>query len=129
MPKVIYRYFIYTIPLLILFGFSLPLINIIRITLKFDPKNNNFSKATKFSYVILSSDDKVLSKLSRKFEINNNKHKIPYLLKYSFISAEDKKFYKHNGIDLAGLLRAFISNMRSGYLKEGGSTITQQVAD
>ena len=128
MPKVIYRYFIYIIPLLILFGISLPLINIIRITLKFDPKNNNFSKATKFSYVILSSDDKILSKLSRKFEINNNKHKIPYLLKYSFISAEDKKFYKHNGIDLAGLLRAFISNMRSGYLKEGGSTITQQVA-
>ena len=128
MPKVSYRYFFYIIPLVILFGISLPLIKIIRITLKYDPTNNDLSKATKFSYVILSSDDKVLSKLSRKFEINNSKHKIPYLLKYSFISAEDKKFYKHNGIDLASLFRAFISNMKSGYLKEGGSTITQQVA-
>ena len=128
MSKVSNRYFFYIIPLLILFGISLPLINIIRITLRYDPINNDLFKATKFSYVILSSDDKVLSKLSRKFEINNNKHKIPYLLKYSFISAEDKKFYKHNGIDLAGLFRAFISNMKSGYLKEGGSTITQQVA-
>ena len=76
----------------------------------------------------MSSDDKVLSKLSRKFEINNNKHKIPFLLKYSFISAEDKRFLQHNGIDLIGLSRAFISNLKSGYLKEGGSTITQQVA-
>ena len=90
MSKVSNRYFFYIIPLLILFGISLPLINIIRITLRYDPTNNDLSKATKFSYVILSSDDKVLSKLSRKFEINNNKHKIPYLLKYSFISARIK---------------------------------------
>ena len=76
----------------------------------------------------MSSDNKKLSKLSRKFEINNNKHEIPFLLKYSFISAEDKRFLKHNGIDLIGLSRALMNNIKSGYLKEGGSTITQQVA-
>ena len=89
---------------------------------------NKKSRKTKYSYVISSSDNKILSKLSRKFEIDNRKHKIPLFLKHSFISSEDKRFYKHNGIDLKSILRALIQNIRSGYVKEGGSTITQQVA-
>ena len=122
------KYFIFIIPILIFSGIFFPLINIIITTLKFDPSKNLLSKDPKYSYLILSSDNKILSKLSRKFEITNNKHKIPFLLKYSFISAEDKRFLKHNGIDLIGLSRALMSNINSGYLKEGGSTITQQVA-
>ena len=35
---------------------------------------------------------------------------------------------RHNGIDLKSISRALIQNIRSGYVKEGGSTITQQVA-
>ena len=128
MQKIKNKYLIFIIPILIFSGILFPIINIIITTLKFDPYKNDLSKGPKYSYLILSSDDKVLSKLSRKFEINNNKHKIPFLLKYSFISAEDKRFLQHNGIDLIGLSRAFISNIKSGYLKEGGSTITQQVA-
>ena len=128
MQKIKYKYFIFIIPILIFSGIFLPLINIIITTLNFDPSKNLLSKDPKYSYLILSSDNKILSKLSRKFEITNNKHKIPFLLKYSFISAEDKKFLKHNGIDLMGLSRALMSNIKSGYLKEGGSTITQQVA-
>jgi len=50
------------------------------------------------------------------------------LLKHSFISSEDKRFYKHNGLDLKSISRALFQNFRSGYVKEGGSTITQQVA-
>ena len=128
MQKIKNKYLIFIIPILIFSGILFPIINIIITTLKFNPSKNDVSKEPKYSYLILSSDDKVLSKLSRKFEINNNKHKIPFLLKYSFISAEDKRFLQHNGIDLIGLSRAFISNLKSGYLKEGGSTITQQVA-
>jgi len=66
--------------------------------------------------------------LSRKFEIDNSKHKIPFLLKNSFISSEDRRFYKHNGVDLISISRALLQNIKSGYVKEGGSTITQQVA-
>ena len=128
MQKIKYKYLIFIIPILIFSGISFPIINLIKKTLEFDPNKNYFSKSTKYSYVILSSDDKILSKLSRKFEINNINHEIPYLIKSSFISSEDKRFFQHNGIDLIGLSRAFLSNIRSGYLKEGGSTITQQVA-
>ena len=44
------------------------------------------------------------------------------------LSAEDKRFYEHHGIDPLGILRAFIANMRRGSIVQGGSTITQQLA-
>ena len=104
------------------------MISLIRSTLRFDPSKNNTPKTSKYSYVIISSDDKILSKLSRKFDLDDINHEIPFLIKSSFISAEDKRFFNHHGIDLISLLRAFISNIKSGYFREGGSTITQQVA-
>ncbi len=54
--------------------------------------------------------------------------KIPSHVKQAFVSAEDQNFYKHKGVDLAGLFRAFasIAGGSSGR-PQGGSTITQQV--
>ena len=57
--------------------------------------------------------------------------KIPDLVKNAFIAAEDKHFYKHSGIDLKGIIRAALGNMRNmgkGKRPAGASTITQQVA-
>ncbi len=90
--------------------------------------NDKYKLINNFSYEILYSQDKILSKLSRKFNIKDEEEKIPKLIKYAFISAEDRRFFKHNGIDILGSTRAFINNIQSGYIKEGGSTITQQVA-
>ena len=123
-----YKYFIFTSLIFIFLVIFFPVINLIRITLNFDPLKNNNSKSINYSYEILSSDNKILRKLSRKFDVLDNTNSIPFLLKYSFVSGEDKRFFNHNGIDLIGLSRAFISNIQSGYFKEGGSTITQQVA-
>ena len=44
------------------------------------------------------------------------------------IAAEDHRFYSHQGVDYLGLIRAVWNNVRSGELREGGSTITQQLA-
>ena len=52
---------------------------------------------------------------------------LPDHLKNAFIAVEDKRFYKHNGIDYLGLLRALKSNLLSLSLKQGGSTISQQL--
>ena len=128
MQKIKFKSFVLIIPILIFSGISFYFFSLIFSTLKFDVSKNKKSRETKYSYVISSSDNKILSKLSRKFEIDNSYHKIPFLLKHSFISSEDKRFYKHNGIDLKSISRALIQNIRSGYVKEGGSTITQQVA-
>lgn len=54
--------------------------------------------------------------------------KIPPMLINAFISAEDASFYEHGGISLWAIFRAAIKNMEAGYKKQGGSTITQQVA-
>ena len=57
--------------------------------------------------------------------------KIPTLVKQAFISAEDKKFYTHSGIDYIGIVRALLGNLKNigtGRRPAGASTITQQVA-
>ena len=123
-----YKYYILTPSVFIFFGIFFFILNLIKTTLNFDPHNINNSNSIKYSYEILSSENKILSKLSRKFDVIDNADLIPYYLKYSFIAGEDKRFFGHNGIDLFGLSRAFITNLRSGYIKEGGSTITQQLA-
>ncbi|EMN89147.1 penicillin-binding protein 1A [Leptospira weilii] len=46
----------------------------------------------------------------------------------SFVSTEDNHFYSHWGLDLRGIFRAFMVNLLAGRIKEGASTITQQVA-
>ncbi len=128
MNGIIYKYFIFAPSIVILFGIFFPILNLIRTSLNFDPLKVNNTKSRNYSYEILSSDEKILSKLSRKFDVFDNTNSIPFFLKYSFISGEDKRFFVHNGIDLIGLSRAFLNNLQSGYFKEGGSTITQQVA-
>ena len=116
------------VPILIICGISFYIYSLIFTTFKFEISKNKRSRSTNYSYVITSSDNKILSKLSRKFEINNRQHKIPFFLKHAFISSEDKRFYQHKGIDLKSISRALFQNIRSGFVKEGGSTITQQVA-
>src|SRR3989338_85892 len=45
----------------------------------------------------------------------------------SLVLIEDKRFRKHRGIDLIAILRAFCTNLMNGQVKEGGSTLTQQL--
>ena len=51
----------------------------------------------------------------------------PDMLIEAFIAAEDSRFYKHRGIDLISIVRAFFKNLEAGTIVQGGSTITQQV--
>jgi penicillin-binding protein 1A len=53
--------------------------------------------------------------------------KVPTIVVDSFVAAEDQKFWTHAGIDYVGMVRALLTNLRSGETKQGASTITQQV--
>ncbi|MEG4214975.1 PBP1A family penicillin-binding protein [Microcoleus sp. Pol14C6] len=53
---------------------------------------------------------------------------IPELLVKAFISIEDRRFYKHRGVDYQGIVRSIVSNLIERDLVQGGSTITQQLA-
>lgn len=53
---------------------------------------------------------------------------VPEDLIYAVLAAEDGRFYKHHGIDPLGILRALYTNLRHGAIRQGGSTLTQQLA-
>lgn len=52
---------------------------------------------------------------------------IPWHTKQAFIDVEDRRFYKHKGFDTKGIARAMLHNVKSHSLKEGASTISQQL--
>jgi penicillin-binding protein 1B len=52
---------------------------------------------------------------------------VPPLLLRAIIDVEDQRFYSHYGIDMAGVARALLVNLRSGETVQGGSTLTQQL--
>ena len=53
---------------------------------------------------------------------------LPQMYVNAVISVEDKRFYKHHGIDVLAIGRAFINDIKVMEFVEGGSTITQQLA-
>lgn len=52
---------------------------------------------------------------------------IPDTLKRAVVAAEDQDFFAHSGVDLRALARAFVADVRAGGVRQGGSTITQQL--
>lgn len=78
--------------------------------------------------VVLSSDGEEVG----AFSIENRRiialERMPPHVPAAFLSAEDRRFYRHKGFDLLGIARAAWTNFRSdGSIKQGGSTITQQI--
>ncbi len=80
---------------------------------------------------LYAGDGQLLKEYATEQRLFMPVNKIPDLVKQAFISAEDKKFYKHSGVDYVGIIRAVISNIKNigtGRRPSGASTITQQVA-
>jgi penicillin-binding protein 1A len=76
-----------------------------------------------------ANDGNLIAEFARERRIYVPFNAIPDRLVEAFLSAEDKTFYQHGGIDIQGILRAVITNLgSSGGRKVGASTITQQVA-
>ncbi len=78
-----------------------------------------------------STDGRLLEEYAKEHRLFMPISDVPSLVKSAFISAEDKNFYEHPGIDLTGILRAALKNIiassRGKKSLVGGSTITQQV--
>lgn len=54
--------------------------------------------------------------------------KLPPHVGHAFVAIEDRRFYRHIGVDPWGIARAGVRNLISGGVRQGGSTITQQLA-
>lgn len=76
--------------------------------------------------LVYSRDDEIIGEFfeERRMVIDD----FPDFLKNAFIAAEDSNFYSHQGIDFFGILRAAYVNFKAGGIRQGASTITQQVA-
>jgi penicillin-binding protein 1A len=79
---------------------------------------------------IHAHDGSLMAEYARERRIFVPINVIPKLVIAAFLSAEDKRFYEHGGLDFAGIGRAVINNFQNWGKKrpEGASTITQQVA-
>ena len=52
---------------------------------------------------------------------------IPRHVQLAFVAAEDKSFFEHEGLDYTSIARAALANLRGGGIRQGASTITQQM--
>ena len=77
---------------------------------------------------IYAADNKLLAEIYREKRDPVPLEKIPEYLQKAVITAEDRQFYTHSGIDLKAITRAIISNIRAGGFVQGASTITQQLS-
>jgi penicillin-binding protein 1A len=57
----------------------------------------------------------------------NSINEVPKMVQNAIIATEDRSFWTNDGIDLGAVFRAFLTNVTSGRIEQGGSTITQQL--
>ncbi|MEO3776305.1 transglycosylase domain-containing protein [Micromonospora sp. B11E3] len=90
------------------------------------PKELTVARAPQISY-LLAADGK--TPLATMYDENRRDVKLsdisPYMQK-AIIAAEDHDFYKHNGVDLNGIARAFVNNQSGANSQQGASTLTMQ---
>ncbi len=80
---------------------------------------------------VYSSDGKLIAEYALQKRLFVPYESIPEVIVNSFLSAEDKNFFNHPGVDAKGIIRAVINNIKNfskNKRLEGASTITQQVA-
>ncbi|AKP72341.1 Penicillin-binding protein 1A [Piscirickettsia salmonis] len=77
---------------------------------------------------IYSADDKLIAEIGNKRRIPVSLAEIPQDLIHAILATEDHRFYQHSGVDIKGLARAVIGLITTGEKRQGGSTITMQVA-
>ena len=80
---------------------------------------------------VYSDDGKLIAEYALEKRLFVPYKSIPEVIIHSFLSAEDKNFFNHPGVDAKGILRAVLNNLKNisqNKRLEGASTITQQVA-
>ncbi len=78
---------------------------------------------------IYDKNDKIVCTISgNEDRVPVNIKQIAPFMREAVIAAEDHDFYKHHGVNPESIVRAALVNLRSGRVREGGSTITQQLA-
>src|SRR5437762_1103218 len=78
--------------------------------------------------VIVDRNDKIFGQIYVENRETIPYDQLPRHLVNAVVSMEDNKFYQHSGYDLSGIVRAALKNFTAGHVRQGASTITQQLA-
>ncbi len=78
--------------------------------------------------MVVAADGQVIAERGSFFGDEARLAELPRYVPQAVIAIEDRRFYRHFGIDPIGLARAMITNIRAGRVVQGGSTLTQQLA-
>src|SRR3954453_24177103 len=78
--------------------------------------------------LLLSDDGHAIARRGALKEAPVDVSRLNRLTPAAFVAIEDRRFYRHWGIDPRGIGRAMLANLRGGGVRQGGSTITQQLA-
>ncbi len=99
-------------------------------TLSEEAKTFDLSKLEQMesASVILDRNDKIFGQIYVENRETVPYDQLPRDLVNAVVSMEDNKFYQHGGYDLFGIVRAALKNFTAGHVRQGASTITQQLA-
>src|ERR1700736_2245357 len=78
--------------------------------------------------VVLDRNDKIFGQIYVENRETIPFDQLPRDLVNAVVAAEDSKFYQHHGFDFFGIMRATFKNLLAGHVRQGASTITQQLA-
>jgi len=92
------------------------------------PLNRSLQPLGAPGLTILSAEGEVIARKGARIDQPVDVTALPPHVAQAFVAVEDKRFFRHLGVDPYGLSRAMVRNVTSGSMVEGGSTITQQLA-
>ncbi len=87
-----------------------------------------FADAEQARVTLIAADGSVLAERGAAGTAFVRLGEVSAVLKDAVIATEDRRFYRHFGVDLRGTIRALLSNLAAGGVVAGGSTLTQQLA-
>ena len=77
--------------------------------------------------VVYDAEGTVIAELGPERRYPIPLDRMPVYMGQAVVAVEDSRFYEHSGVDLLGIARAFVTNIKAGRVVEGGSTLTQQL--
>ncbi|TPG41112.1 PBP1A family penicillin-binding protein [Sphingomonas koreensis] len=92
------------------------------------PLSKSLQPPTPPSVTLLAADGTPIARRGAIIGKPVDAAKLPDYVPNAFVAIEDRRFYHHWGVDPRGIARAAFHNMAAGGVREGGSTITQQLA-
>ena len=77
---------------------------------------------------VYTRDGKLIAQIGEQRRIPVRREQVPQVVVDAFLASEDDRFFHHPGVDWQGLVRALATNVSAGGVREGGGTITMQLA-